>query len=152
MSSSSSSSSTTKADFEYQEMRVQLDAMKAQGVPSRDLPVDKRTEMEQYVRQVATLRPSPVSLKDIGQVLPGTKWRLGFSTQLATLGDLPRDASVCLDFKDDKNMDYVLQFSEKTLGLNRLVAKSTYTFDVRVLMLLLRHRFVILCSHFACRR
>lgn len=122
------------ADFEFQEMRVQLNAMKRDQVPSRDLPLEKRQELESYVSQVATQRPSPVALGDIGQVLPGTKWRLGFSTEAATMGDLPRDADVYLDFLDESKVDYILQFSKKTLGLNRLVAKSSYTVDVSTIL------------------
>jgi len=129
-SSSLRMSTTNNADFEFQEMRVQLDAMKRDKIPSRDLPLDKRQELEAYVSTVVKQRPSPVALKDIGKVLPGTKWRLGFSTEGATLGDLPRDADVNLKYIDDSKMDYVLQFSKKTLGLNRLTAKSSYTVDV----------------------
>lgn len=121
---------SSNADFEYQEMRVQLNAMKRDQVPSRDLPLEKRQELESYVSQVATQRPSSVALQDIGHVLSGTKWRLGFSTEAATLGDLPRDADVYLDFLDESKVDYILQFSKKTFGLNRLVAKSSYTVDV----------------------
>jgi hypothetical protein len=124
------SSSNSGSDFAFQEMRVQLDAMKRNKIPSRDLPLDKRQELEQYVNTVVSQRPSPVALKDIGAVLPGTKWRLGFSTEAATLGDLPRDAEVNLEFINNEKMDYVLEFSKKTLGLNRLTAKSSYTVDV----------------------
>lgn len=123
-------STTNNADFEFQEMRAQLDAMKRNKIPSRDLPIDKRQELEQYVQAIVENRPSPVPLKDVGQVLPGTKWTLGFSTEAATLGDLPRDAEVNLEFLNDSRMNYVLEFSKKTLGLNRLTARSSYTVDV----------------------
>ena len=129
-SSSLRMSTTNLADFEFQEMRVLLDAMKRDNIPSRDLPLDKRKELETYVNTVVSQRPSSVALGDIGKVLPGTKWRLGFSTEAATLGDLPRDADVNLEFIDDTHMNYALKFSKKTLGLNRLTAKSTYTVDV----------------------
>ena len=35
-----------------------------------------------------------------------------------------------LEFINESKMEYILQFSKKTLGLNRLVAKSSYTVDV----------------------
>lgn len=123
---------SSTADFEFQEMRVQLNAMKRDKVPSRDLPLKTRQQLESYVSQVAIQRPSPVALGDIAQVLPGTKWRLGFSTEAATLGDLPRDADVYLEFVDESKVNYILLFSEKTFGLKRLVAKSTYTVDVSI--------------------
>ena len=141
-SSSIRMSSTSNADFEFQEMKVHLNAMRRDKVPSRDLPVDKRQELEQYVSQVVTSRPSPVPLERIGDVLPGTKWRLGFSSEAATLGDLPRDADVYLEFVDDAKMNYVLQFSKKTLGLNRLTAKSSYTVDVSAVVT----KSLILCE------
>lgn len=123
-------STTNNADFEFQEMRVQLNAMQRNKIPSRDLPLDKRQELEKYVNTIVEQRPSPVKLGDISQVLPGTTWRLAFSTEAATLGDLPRDADVNLEFINESKMEYILQFSKKTLGLNRLVAKSSYTVDV----------------------
>lgn len=125
-----SSTSNNIADFEFQEMRAQLNAMQRDKIPSRDLPLDKRQELEQYVAAVVQQRPSPVALKDVGKVLPDTSWTLGFSTEAATLGDLPRDATVKLDFVDDSHVNYILEFGKKTLGLNRLTAKSTYTVDV----------------------
>jgi hypothetical protein len=124
-------SATSKkiADFEYAEMRANLEAMERQRVPSRALDPAKRAEIESYVRAVASDRPSAIPLKQIATVLPGTEWRLGFSTELAALGDLPKDADVKLEFHDDSKLDYILEFSEKTLGLNRLVAKSSYEVD-----------------------
>jgi hypothetical protein len=114
------------AEFEFQEMRAQLDGMKRAGVPSRDLDPTKRAELEGYVRQVVRKRPSPVPLEKIGAELPQSTWRLAFSTEGATLGDLPRDATVYLKFLDETIMDYVLQFSEKTFGLNSIKAKSRW--------------------------
>jgi len=121
---------TSAAEFEFQEMRVQLQAMVQQGIPSRDLVPAKRVELESYVRKVVQERVSPVPLAEIGERLPGTKWLLVFSTEGAALADLPRDAQVQLEFDPlELKLDYVLEFSKKTMGLNRLVAKSTYTFD-----------------------
>jgi hypothetical protein len=87
----------------------------------------KRTELEGYVRQVVQKRPSPVALANIGPELPASSWRLVFSTEEATFGDLPRDATILLQFLDESNVDYVLQFSGKTLGLNSIKAKSKWT-------------------------
>lgn len=114
------------AEFEYQEMRALLEAMQRQGITSRFLDPAKRIEIEQYVRTIATERAPPFDLKELGQILPQSKWRLAFSTDNAVLGDLPAGAVVVLDFLDERRVDYVLEFSEKTFGLNRLVAKSSY--------------------------
>jgi hypothetical protein len=123
------SKSFETAEFEFQEMRAQLDGMKRAGVPSRDLDPTKRAELEGYVRQVVRKRPSPVALEKIGPELPQSTWRLAFSTEGATLGDLPRDATVYLKFLDETIMDYVLQFSEKTFGLNSIKAKSRWVIN-----------------------
>jgi hypothetical protein len=117
------------AELEYQEMRAVLDAMESQNIPSRYLQTDKRNEVEALVRKVATERPTAIPLKSVKDVLPGTEWRLAFSTETATLGDLPKDAQVKLHFVDDSKVDYILEFSQKTLGIRRLVAKSSYSVD-----------------------
>eukprot|EP00541_Cyclophora_tenuis_P015180 CAMPEP_0116552482 /NCGR_PEP_ID=MMETSP0397-20121206/6516_1 /TAXON_ID=216820 /ORGANISM="Cyclophora tenuis, Strain ECT3854" /LENGTH=169 /DNA_ID=CAMNT_0004077447 /DNA_START=49 /DNA_END=555 /DNA_ORIENTATION=+ len=119
------------AEFEYQEMRVQLEAMEKQGVTSRLLDPVRRAEIEGYIRKVAAERPSQVPVEEIGRILPGSKWRLAFSTDSAVLGDLPPGAEVRLEFFDDNKVDYILNFAEKTLGLNRLVAKSNYVVGQR---------------------
>lgn len=117
------------AELEYQEMRAVLDAMESQNIPSRYLKADKRNEVEALVRKVATERPTVIPLKSVKDILPGSEWRLAFSTETATLGDLPKDAQVKLHFVDDSKVDYILEFSQKTLGIRRLVAKSSYTVD-----------------------
>mmetsp|Transcript_1504 Transcript_1504/g.2040 ORF Transcript_1504/g.2040 Transcript_1504/m.2040 type:complete len:255 (+) Transcript_1504:191-955(+) len=124
-----SSTKNNIADFEYGEMRAVIETMEKERVPSRDLSVPDRALVEGYVRKVVSDRPSVIPLKDIARVLPKSKWRLGFSTEGATLGDLPKDAEVELEFFDEDKMDYILQFSKKTAGLNRLVAKSSYKVD-----------------------
>ena len=126
---------TSAADFDYQEMRAQLEAMERQGIPSKDLPPSKRAELTGYIEAILAKRPSTIPLGSLADVLPNTTWRLAFSTEDATLGDLPRDASVLLEFKGNDNsgsdgrVDYVLEFTDKTFVLNRLTAKSTYQVD-----------------------
>lgn len=131
-SSSSPKKASAAGEFAYQEMRAQLNAMRKQGIPSRDLGPEKRAELEGYVRTVLNNRSDmSIPLENIGeQLLPQSKWQLLFSTQSAVLGDLPRDASVFINILDEENLDYRLQFSKKTLGLNSITAKSKYTFDV----------------------
>ena len=113
-------------DFELQELRVQLDAMKANGIRSRDLDPVTRATLENYMRQIATQRPSPVDMNQVASYLPNTSWRLVLSTQAATLNDLPGDATVYLDFIDESKMEYKLEFGKKTFGLNAIKAKSTW--------------------------
>lgn len=117
------------AEFEYQELKIQLDAMEKQDVPSSQLQQDKKTELEGYVQRIVRNRPSSIRLQDLQQDLPNTKWRLAFSTQSVT-SDLPRDATVFLDFSQQQGqLEYCLEFTKKTLGLNRIAAKSSYTVD-----------------------
>jgi hypothetical protein len=87
--------------------------------------------METYIRQIIKDRTSSIPFGELAKILPQTSWRLEFSTEAATMGDLPRDATVRLEFVDNQRMNYILQFTEQTFGLKRIVAKSTYTIQVR---------------------
>ena len=117
-------------EFELQEMRFQLSAMKKAGVSARNLNEEKKTEIAQYVREVVMRIPSPVPLKALADAdrLLGT-WKLAFSTDAAAMGDLPREASITLDIKRGNQMDYKLEFSEKVWGLKEITAKSNYFVD-----------------------
>ena len=114
-------------DFELQELKAQVESIRRQGVASKALPPTKRFELETYAKGVIENKASPVPLEQVGTRLAGTKWRLVFSTENAALSSLPSDATVVLDFLDDTNMNYSLIFGEKTAGLNKIVAKSTWT-------------------------
>jgi hypothetical protein len=134
----------TRTGFEYQELRANLDAMKRQNVSSRDLDAYKRQEIEKYVRHVITYRPSSSDdVSQLGELLPGRSYRLAFSTESAALGDLPRDAQVFLRFKDRTTMEYSLEFSEKTLGLNSIKAISNWTIDSKGLVTFIYDRIVL---------
>jgi hypothetical protein len=126
------SSSHNNKDFEYQEMKVLLDAMKQQGVSSiRGLDAEKGRELQQYVQQVAGYRRSS-SLMLTPHAVNGTVWRLAFTTERA----LPRDATLYLVFPDDEHnslLRYSLQFGKKTLGLHKLEAVSRWTVSNNVL-------------------
>ena len=117
-------------EFELQEMRFQLSAMKKAGVSARNLNEEKKNEIAQYVREVVTRIPSPVPLKALADQdrLVG-KWTLAFSTDAAAMGDLPREAAISLDIKRGNQMDYKLEFSEKVWGLKEITAKSNYFVD-----------------------
>lgn len=144
--SSSSSPPTPKpallAEFEYQELKIQLNALQEQGVLFSQLRSDKKNELEGFVRRIVNRRPSPIPLYQLGQALTTTKtttknnnnnkqqWKLVFSTQLVTTESLPEDATVLIKFLNDKELEYSLKFGKRTMGLNRLTAKSTYTVDV----------------------
>lgn len=114
-------------DFEIQELKAQIESMKRQGVASRSLTPTKRFELESYTRSIVENRASPVPLEQIGQRLPGTRWRLAFSTENSALSDLPSDATVFLEFLDKNAMNYSLRFGEKTAGLKRITAESTWS-------------------------
>lgn len=130
------------ADFEYQELQIQMDAMKEQNVKPSQLDPAKRNELKGYVEEILSRRlvnkktvdstvPLDVRLRSS---LPGTKWRMAFTTQSLMAEALPKDATITLEFASgsgsvatgSNKVDYGLDFF-KTLGLKRLVAKSTYT-------------------------
>ena len=114
-------------DFELQELKAQIESLNRQGIPSSLLPPTKRFELESYTRAIVENKYSPVPLEQVWQKLPGTKWRLSFSTENAALSNLPKDATVVLNFLDDNQVDYTLRFGERTAGLNSITAKSTWT-------------------------
>ena len=120
-----------RAEFEYQELRAQLTTMLKQKIRPKMLAAEKREELESYLTKILLNRPSPIPLKSLGddraKVLYG-KWILIFSSEAATLGDLPRDATVELVLREDFKCDYKLTFA-KTLGLKSITAKSTYMVD-----------------------
>lgn len=88
----------------------------------------KRIEIEGYVRAVANRGSSIIPLGQLDKILPGTLWRLNFSTQGVTNQALPAGATVQLKFIDDQKLDYSLQFT-KTVGLDKLTAVSTYSVE-----------------------
>lgn len=125
------SMSSPAGDFAFQEMLVMLTAMQKEGATSRDMDPAKRNELEGYVRTVlANNRHKSLALKDIGRALvPKSEWKLMFSSTEAVLESLPNDATVFLSIRDEENLDYILKFSKKTMGLDALTAKCKYTFD-----------------------
>ena len=130
------------ADFEYQELQIQLDAMKKQGVKPSELDPSKRSELKGYVEEILARRlPNqktvdstvPLHLR-LRSSLPGTKWKMAFTTQALMAEALPKDATITLEFASgtgsaatgSNKVDYGLDFF-KTLALKKLVAKSTYS-------------------------
>lgn len=130
------------ADFEYQELQIQMDAMREQNVKPSQLDPSKRNELKGYVEEILSRRlvnkktidssvPLDVRLRSS---LPGTKWRMAFTTQSLMAEALPKDATIMLTFASgsgsaetgSNKVDYGLDFF-KTLALKRLVAKSTYS-------------------------
>jgi hypothetical protein len=128
-SSNNDNRKATAADFDYQELKVQMNAMKQQDVKPSQLDDTKKSELQRYVRQIVAVRDSTIPLGRLKDALPNTKWRLSFSTDPAMMQSLPRDATIKLNFIDDGRVEYSLDFF-KTLALKRLVASSTYTVDV----------------------
>lgn len=115
--------------------------MKKQNVKPSQLDPSKRNELRGYVEEILTRRlrnqktvdssvPLPVRLRSS---LPGTKWRMAFTTQSLMAEALPKDATITLEFASgtgsaatgSNKVDYGLDFF-KVLALKRLVAKSTY--------------------------
>ena len=130
------------ADFEYQELQIQMDAMREQNVKPSQLEPSKRNELKSYVEEILSRRlrnkktvdstvPLDVRLRSS---LPGTKWRMAFTTQSLMAEALPKDATITLNFAGgsgnastgSNQVEYGLDFF-KTLALKRLVAKSTYS-------------------------
>jgi len=130
------------ADFEYQELQIQMDAMREQNVKPSQLDPAKRNELKGYVEEILSRRlrnkntvdssvPLDVRLRSS---LPGTQWRMAFTTQSLMAEALPKDATITLTFASgsgsastgSNQVEYGLDFF-KTLALKRLVAKSTYS-------------------------
>jgi len=116
------------AEFEYQELKANLEEMQKQNIKSIRLTPEKRQELARYASKIVNRRPTSMPMTEMGKQLPDSKWKLVFTTQ-AVNADLPGDATIVLDFKTADKVDYCLEFSKKTLGLNRIVAKSSYSVD-----------------------
>jgi len=137
-----SSQQPTAADFEYQELQIQMNVMREQNIKPSQLDPVKRNELKRYVENILASRQQyskavdssvPLHMK-LRSGLPGTKWRMAFTTQKIMAEALPKDATIVLTFGNgtgssamgSNKVDYGLDFF-KTLALKRLVAKSTYT-------------------------
>lgn len=126
------SSGRSGAEFELQEMKVNIREMISQGIQSRYLDPTKRKEIESYVRAVASRIDSPIPIHFLSNdqnFLVRGSWRLAFSTEGATLGDLPKDTAVYVRILDEQILDYELEFTDGPWGLKSLTARSKYTVD-----------------------
>lgn len=133
------------ADFDYQELQIQMNAMKQQNIKPSQLDPIKRNELRRYVENILAFRQRsstsalavdssvPLHMK-LRSSLPGTKWRMAFTTEPLMAEALPKDATIMMTFASgtgnaatgSNKVDYGLDFF-KTLALKRLVVKSTYT-------------------------
>jgi hypothetical protein len=124
------------AEFEMQELRAQLEEMARLNLGSANLSLQKRQELEGYVRTVCEKSPSPIPLDTLAKTPSLIKgmWRLGFSTERATLSILPKEATVYVNILTppttykDGTLEYILKFAFG--GLREIKATSTYTVDV----------------------
>ena len=132
------------ADFDYQELQIQMNAMKQQNIKPSQLDPIKRNELRRYVENILAFRQQsssstaavdssvPLHLK-LRSSLPGTKWRMAFTTEPLMAEALPADATITMTFASgtgnaatgSNKVDYGLDFF-KTLALKRLAVKSTY--------------------------
>lgn len=119
-----------------------MDAMREQNVKPSQLDPSKRNELKGYVEEILSRRLKNKKTVDLSvpldvrlrSSLPGTKWRMAFTTQSLMAEALPKDATITLTFAGgsgsastgSNKVDYGLDFF-KTLALKRLVAKSTYS-------------------------
>jgi hypothetical protein len=120
-------------------MKVRLGDLVRSGMASRDLRPADREEISGYVRTIVAERGdggTRTGELDLASELPGTAWRLAFSGEDLSVdaeagpalgGGLPRDATVFIRFlpKNDE-LDYVLEFGKRTLGLDNLTARSRW--------------------------
>jgi len=126
---SKSNQNTAKAEFELQELRAQLDAMKKAQVTAQNTRPEKRQELTDYLLAVVSQQSSPIPLKriaDDGAAALHGKWRLAFSTNDNTLAELPFESTAFLNIQPDYTCDYILSFSKRVMGLNGITAKCTY--------------------------
>jgi hypothetical protein len=110
-------------------MRAILTAMEKQKIQTLE-PI-KRAELESYITKVVTQRIPPNNKISplTAENLFDTSYRLAFSNLATSVNDLPKDATVLLEFTSDKSLNYRLQFSEKTFGLQNLNAICSYTLN-----------------------
>lgn len=120
-----SAARSSSGEFEYEELKAQMEAMKKSNVFSSDLTGEKRLELQGYVEGILQKRPKSLSPRDM--FLIGTDWRLSFST-LVNSG-LPRDATVWIRFLNNTQATYELEFSSKTWGLKNIKAICTWRFS-----------------------
>ena len=139
--------------FELQELRAQLDTILKQNILLQNLSAEKRQELSNYVQAVVEKTESPIDFAGKSGNTMGTakfvagvenkSWRMVFSTdnssednegENAAAGELPYGSTVLLRIGEfmgtEGNLDYVLKFSKRVLGLNELVAKSSCSVDV----------------------
>jgi len=155
--STASSSSSTRELFELQELRAQLETIRKDGILLQNLSKEKRDELSEYVKAVVERIDSPIDFKGKGGNTMGVaqfvaavenkSWRMVFSTDgnsggdgtedggaVGGAGELPYGSTVLLRIGEflgtDGNLDYVLKFGKKIMGLNELVAKSTCSVDI----------------------
>jgi len=120
--------------FELQELKAQVTAMVEQEVASSNLKPDKMSELTQYVKSVCQTQESPIPLNEIGTEaniknhLVGS-WRLAFSSENAAMSVMPREARILVNILNEKQLEYILEFTKKVQGLSKITAKSNYIID-----------------------
>ena len=122
------------AEFDYQELRAQVQALARAGwstfATAQSLSSDRHAELQGYLQTILQQRPSPVPLTDLESHLQNTSWRLSYSTPaFAASSGLPRDATVSVEFGGnslDDTATYRLDFTNNAL-LQNLVATCTWS-------------------------
>jgi hypothetical protein len=119
------------AEFEYQEMKVLLDALqREQIVSSKRMDPAKATELNRYIERVVASTGRRKSLSP--DELRNTTWNLVYTTMEA----LPPDSSIQFFFKsvntiptenDVDGIQYRLVFGSKTFGLNGINVHGDWT-------------------------
>lgn len=120
--------------FELQELKAQVTAMLEQEVASSNLKPEKMSELTDYVKTVCQTQESPIPLKEIGteQNIKNNligRWRLAFSSENAALSVMPRESRILVNILNEKQLEYILEFSKKVQGLSKITAKSNYLID-----------------------
>ena len=113
------------ADFAYQELRAQVEAIQEKKLTPTQINPRQQQELRGYCQEIINNRASLVKPADIGKVLPGTTWVLALSPEQE---GLPPQATIRLDFLDDTRANYALEFTN-ILGLSKITAESTYSQD-----------------------
>ncbi|MGH7974628.1 MAG: hypothetical protein ACREBR_03815 [bacterium] len=81
-----------------QELRANLDGMVKAQLGSSQIKPEKRLQIENYVKRILQTTSGRIALPLLGQDerIVG-KWRLGFSTEAATLGVFSKEARIYID-------------------------------------------------------
>ena len=112
-------------DFQAQELRLQLDAMKDARIRVTDVEHHRRRELERFASKLCAY-DSPVEASQVSNHLVDTKWRLAFSSDQQVLDQWHNQAqSIHLEFQDESLVHYIVNLGKRMLPVQRRLQSNT---------------------------